>query len=476
MIQKFRFALGALLLILFFSCAGDDMANSAPLWANDELKSREDYLLFTALGRGMTRDEALDDLGQILVGKILTSMGYSEEDFADFPEERAYLDRLFRAISEGEGSLPGGELERTSWFHDGEQMAVAAQFRYGRPQYEEDSESLRLYLSGGDKFYSLLARAEELHREDYSFSAFLYDMEAAWEGHERGGMLAPYLKGKAFAQGTTHLDNVPLPLLEGADTVYLGARHSWPYEISIPLSPREDQVIPWKVEMTLPGEDIPMEISLPSDYSGRVELSYPFPSVSGEGKVRFSLTPGDYDELFNYLTILEADAEEGLKSALNRFTLEKVLPVKRDRRELKTALIIEDRDGAGRLLDSQSTEESVFGILKEENYAVERVDFDLESLRGLSELEMVREFNSHYGNNYDIILFCEAGIRNFTQKGDLFQVDGGAVLYEADLWEHRINVIEDISSSVSGSDPSRLVSSAFFQLGTNIAEACFKLN
>ncbi|MDC7224515.1 MAG: hypothetical protein PQJ60_12295, partial [Spirochaetales bacterium] len=63
-----------------------------------------------------------------------------------------------------------------------------------------------------------------------------------------------------------------------------------------------------------------------------------------------------------------------------------------------------------------------------------------------------------------------------SQKGELYQMNAGALLYEADLWENRINLIEEVSSSVSGTDAARLVTSAFYQLGKDIAEACLKLN
>ena len=456
------------------------MAAMAPFWVDDETKIDDDSLLFTAVGRGADKEEALADLAENLSGKILRHMGFSEEDFSSYHEERDYLTALFKAFLEGEESIiPGGKTEDFTWYREGENLAAAVRFRYSRSEYEKHRDQLRAYLSGSSEFDRLLARADDTAQGGYPFSAFLFDMEAAREGLNTGGLLAGYLRGKAFRSASGHLEMAETPVISGPDTVYLGARRSWTYEISIPLASAENQRIPWTVEMAVPAMDNRTEnlhISLPSDREGLAELSFPFPSGIGQGRVLFSLLPGTYDSLFENLSSLEQDAGRELESQLSRFSLEKNIPVRQDRRVLNTALIIEDRDVAGRILDSRTTEEAVLNQLREQDYHVEPVDFDLESLRGMSELEMVREFNSHYGNNYDIILFCEAGIRNFSQKGELYQMNAGAVLYEADLWEHRVNVIEDISSSVTGNDPTGLVRSAFFQLGKNIAETCLKLN
>ena len=470
-----------ILVMMILSCAGDeDMSVMAPLWVDDEIKVEEDSLLFTAVGYGADKEAAAEDLSENMTGKILKHMGLSEEDFSSYRDERDYLNSLFRAFLEGEdGIIPGGKTENFTWYREGEQLAAAARFRYGREEYEKHRDQLRSYLSGGSEYDRLLARAGELAGDGYGFSAFLYDMDAAREGVNRGGLLAGYLRIRAFAEAASRLENSEVPPITGPETVYLGARRSWTYLVQIPLSPEEDRSIPWAVEMTVPasgGKSDVLDISLPSDREGLAELSYPFPSGTGQGRVRFTLYPGPWDNLFEDLSSLEENAGRELVSQLDRFTLERVLPVRQDRSVLKTALVIEDRDVAGRVLDSRTTEESVLSRLKEQNYKVEPVEFDLESLRGMSELEMVREFNSHYGNNYDIILFCEAGIRSFSQRGELYQMNAGAVLYEADLWEHRVNVIEDIKSSVTGNDPTGLVRSAFYQLGMDIADACLKLN
>jgi hypothetical protein len=477
MSRLFQVAFTVIFLLLTFSCATNHVASSAPFWADDETSMGDNYILFTATGKGEDKERALENLGENLSDKILIHMGFSQEDFHDLTEERAYLTSLFTVLSDDKGLLPEGAVEDLSWFRDEDRLGVAARYRYSRNKYENDKELMRFYLSGSSDFSKLMIRSGEL--EDYPFSAFLKDMDAAQNGQDWGGLLQGYLKGQAFDSAVAHLEKVETPLLKGADKVYLGARRSWTYDVYIPLAPEDTNTIPWSIEMIIPekgGESNVLDITLPSDETGKTVLSYPFPSGEGEGRILFSLIPGEYDDLLSDFTTLEEEKGQALIRAMNRFSLEQSFPVLRDRRVLKTALIIEDRDVAGRILDSRATEEAVYSLLKEADYSVEKVDFDLETIKGMSELEMVREFNSHYSNNYDIILFCEAGIRDFTQKGDLFQVNAGAVLYEADLWEHRINVIEDLSSSVSGKEPSRLVTSAFYQLGKDIADACFKLN
>ncbi len=469
-----------LLLGLIFSCATkDDLADAAPPWAEDDTVVDDDSYLFTAVGRGEDREEALKDLAGNLSDKVLKQMGFTAEDFSDFPGERDYLTELFAAFLAGDDTLiPGGRIEDMSWYREDGDIACAVRFRYGRDAFDRARDALRNYLSGGSDYDRLMKRAAELEEKGYYFSAFLYDMDAAEEGRNTGGLLAGYLLGKAFDRGAGNLNRTDVPELKGADQIYLGARRSWPFTVALPLSPEENDRIPWSVSMTVPArggaEDV-LSVSLPSEKDGTVTLSYPFPSGIGTGRVAFSLLPGEYDPLFENVPSLEEGAAGLLKTALSRFSLEKILPVVRDRRVLKTALIIEDRDVAGRVLSSRTTEESVFSLLRDGGYTVTRESFDLEKLRSLSELEMIREFNSHYANNYDIILFSEAGIRNFSQKGDLYQISAGAVLYEADLWEQRINVIEDLSVSVSGGDPGRLVTSAFFQLGKDMADSCLKL-
>ncbi|MBN2628621.1 MAG: hypothetical protein JXA95_18300 [Spirochaetales bacterium] len=475
------FIVQILILSFLFSCASkDEVATTAPSWAYDEVRVNEDSYLFTAVGRGANKEDALKDLARALSGKVLKQMGFSEDDFADFPEERAYLTDLFAAFLAGDESLiPGGHIEDLAWFQDGEELACAVRFRYDMDNFDQAREDMRIYLSGGNDYFRLMKRAAELEEEGYFFSAFLYDMDAAREGRETGGLLSGYLLGSAFGKASDNLNRTDVPVLEGADQIYLGARRSWPYRIMIPLSPEENQRIPWTVSMTIPlrgGKEDVLPVALPSERDGGAVLSYPFPSGTGTGIISFSLFPGgEYDPLFENLSSLETEAGRLLKSSLSRFHLVKSIPIVRDRKVLRTALVIEDRDVAGRLLNTRTTEESVFTVLTGEGYTVARENLDLEKLRSLSELEMIRELNSHYGNNYDIILFSEAGIRNFSQKGDLYQMNAGAVLYEADLWEQRINVIEEVTVSVSGGDPTRLVTSAFFQLGKDISEACLKL-
>ena len=165
-----------------------------------------------------------------------------------------------------------------------------------------------------------------------------------------------------------------------------------------------------------------------------------------------------------------------LNEELNRFSLSRIFPVKKDRSVLRTGLIVDEKDVAGKLLSTRITEKSALESFLNGGYIVELLEFDLDSIKDMSELEILREFNSQYGSKYDIILYSEAVIDGFTQKGDLYQITAESVLYEVDLWDHRVRNLGKANSSVSGNDPGRLITSVFFQLGNNIARMCFDLN
>jgi hypothetical protein len=477
--------LGRILLLLILasfiiSCGTQQVLEESPQWINDETSDEGESLFFTARGTGLNEEEAMNVMSRSMAEVIFEHMGFLPSDFSQNLEEREYLNRLIRAIINDNIIQNDLVLDEKSWYKEGELVGVAARLKYGKDRYEQDKYLLRGYLSGDDGgFHDLLVKAEVLYDQGFPFSSFLICMDGSELGYKREGLLSGYLVEKALNKAMEYLKKTGTPQLDGPDKVYLGARHSWPFIVNIALSSLEERKIQWSVKFSQPqkgGELKTTSIQLFSDTEGTARFSFPFPMGEGEGSVQFTLQISILSVLQQSGLTIFSDSLENMNHELDRFSLSLDFPVKKDRSVLRTGLVIDDKDVAGKLLNTRTTENIVLASLLQEGYQAEILDFDLMGIQEKSSLEILREFNSQYGNNYDIILYSETQIQTFTIVGDLYQMTAGAVLFEVDLWDHRVNEIGQVNSSVTGGDPARLVTSAFVQLGNDIARTCFELN
>lgn len=469
-----------LLLLFLGACSSEEPVQEAPLWLEETVLEEGDALIFTARAYGEDRDKALAELSPSLLNTILERMGLEPEDFSNHPEERDYLQRLILAMLTGEEKQEGLTLLDISSFTDDAGSGWAARLRYDRDTFERDKELLFSYLAGDDRgFDNLLASAGSLYEEGYPFSAYLISLDGGLMGVDRGGILSGYLVGRALERALFFLGETADPLLDGPDKIYLGARRSWPFLAAVPLAPSMERTILWDVYFTQPhkgNETATTHVVLQSDQEGTTLFSFPFPSGEGDGAVSFDLNRKDHDPVFLSAQPFVKELRQALEEELARFNLVSRFPVTRDRSVLRTGVVIADKDVAGKILSTRTTQNAFVDILLEAGYAAEAVDFDLSRIDGRGDADAFRIFNSQWGDKYDIILYGEAGVTGFTQQGEVYQVSAASRLYEVDFFDHQIRSLVQEEQAVTGSEPARLLTSAFFQLGNDLARACLDLN